>query len=113
MVCFTIRDSAFLTLLERIHKMRKFSLVAGLLVSVIGLSAVSTTSSAFAAGCLPNQNGAALQSLTNDTMVPNAGAGPHSSYDVTSVQGNSCSVTQQSAPVQDVKHAKKAQDAYN
>ena len=58
--------------------MRKFSLVAGLLVSVIGLSAVSTTSSAFAAGCLPNQNGAALQSLTNDTMVPNAGAGPHS-----------------------------------
>ena len=80
--------------------MNKISLFAGLVATVVGLGAVSTSGSAFAAGCLTNQDALPQLSLSHDAAVPEAGFGyDKDSYDAALAKGNTCGTTQQSAPV--------------
>jgi hypothetical protein len=80
------------------QKMRKISLLAGLLAVTLGGAAVSTTAPAFAACLNPD---AGLIDLTHNAMQPGAGWG----YDKDAVdrelaKGNRCDlVKQQSQPV--------------
>jgi hypothetical protein len=78
--------------------MRKLSLLAGAVALAIGCGGAA--SSAFAAGCLTNQEQLPPMSLTHDAMIDGAGFGyDKGAYDAELAKGNSCAVTQQSQPV--------------
>jgi hypothetical protein len=83
--------------------MRNVYLMAGLVATAIGLSAVST-GSAFAMGCLTNQENLPGVSLTNNPMVPNEGFGyDKTDADAAIAKGNTCSTTEQSQAVSDIQ----------
>lgn len=78
--------------------MRKSLLLAGVAALTVGLGAAS--SSAYAMGCLTNQEALPFMSLSHDDMVPDAGFGyDKDAYDAALAKGNACSTTQQSQPV--------------
>jgi hypothetical protein len=95
--------------------MRKISLFTGIVATVIGLGAVATAGSAFAEGCLTAQQQLPPISLSQDSMIPNAGFGyDNDAYDAALAKGNICTTTQQSQPVSDeTTTAKKPRTSYN
>ncbi len=98
--------------------MHKISLFAGLVATVIGLGAVSTAGSAFAAGCLTSQEALPQLSLSHDSMVPGAGFGyDKDNYAAALAKGNNCATTPQStsasAPTADFGTASKARVSHN
>jgi len=91
--------------------MQKLALFAGAVVMALGVSAAS--SSAFAMGCLDNQNQMVTPSLTDSLMPTTGGNGTGSAgnvaYDVGAynallAKGNTCSTTQQSLPSDQQRH---------
>ena len=75
--------------------MRKISLTVGLLATLVGFGAVSTASTAFAAGCLPSN--LPTISLSQDSMIPNTSFGYDTdAYEAALANGNACSSVQQS-----------------
>lgn len=82
--------------------MRKFIVLTSAVVMALGVGAAS--SSAFAMGCLINQENLPPISLAQSAMVPNAGFEyDKAAYDAALAKGNACPGTQQSQPVSAVQ----------
>jgi hypothetical protein len=95
--------------------MRKLIVLTGAVVMALGVGAAS--SSAFAMGCLTNQENLPPMTLAQSAMVPNAGYEyDKGAYDAALAKGNACPATQQSQPVSDVENMNgktRARTTYN
>jgi len=88
--------------------MRKIFLMAGVVATAIGMSAIAS-GSAFAMGCLNNRADLVPLSLTHNPMADNGEHGAKSEgfgYDRNAylsviAQGNTCNTTEQSQPLTD------------
>jgi hypothetical protein len=84
--------------------MRKISLFGGIVVLTLGMAAVSTAGSAFAMGCLDNQDSLPAISLSHNGLTPGAGFGyDKDGYDAAIAKGNACPATEQATPVSDTQ----------
>ena len=92
--------------MRNLTKTLKTSVLSTMMIAVIGVGALSGASSAFAADCLTNQSALPPISLSQDSMIPNAGFGyDKDAYDAALAKGNACPTTQQSQPVADFSNS--------